>query len=92
VTDPDGVLRFVICEQDPGIANWLETTGHSAGPIMLRWQRLERDLGPDDGPVTELVPFADLPSHLPFFTPISAEERAGRITARQRSVARRMLS
>ena len=54
VTDPDGVMRFVISERPPGgpggIANWLETTGHRTGPIMLRWQRLERDLGPEDGP------------------------------------------
>ena len=26
--DPDGNLRFVISERDPGVANWLETTGH----------------------------------------------------------------
>ncbi len=54
VTDPDGMMRFVISERRPAaraaIANWLETTGHRTGPIMLRWQRLERDLGPEDGP------------------------------------------
>ena len=25
--DPDGQLRFVISERDPGVANWLELTG-----------------------------------------------------------------
>ena len=29
--DPDGMLRFVISERDPGVANWLETTGHPRG-------------------------------------------------------------
>ncbi|GAW51674.1 MULTISPECIES: hypothetical protein [unclassified Nocardioides] len=92
VTDPDGKMRFVISEGNPGIANWLECTGHRTGAIMLRWQRLERDLGPEDGPVVEHVLLADVPERLPHFTPITTEEYAERIAARQRSVARRMLS
>ena len=92
-TDPDGKMRFVISEQNPHIANWLETTGHRTGSMMLRWQRLERDLTQDaDGPTIEIVPFADVPKHLPHHTPITAEEYAARIAARQRSVARRMIS
>ena len=96
VTDPDGLMRFVISQAPPGagapIANWLETTGHRTGSLMLRWQRLERDLGPEDGPVVERVALADVPDRLPYFTPLTTEEYAARITARQRSVARRMLS
>ena len=92
VTDPDGMLRYVISEENPGIANWLETTGHRTGPIMLRWQRLERDLGPDDGPTVEKVKVADVPKVLPHHAAITTEEYAARIAARQRSVARRMLS
>ena len=92
VVDPDGRMRYVISEHNPGIANWLETTGHRTGPIMLRWQRLERDLGPEDGPTVEKVSLADVPDVLPHFTPITPEEYAARIAARQRSVARRMLS
>jgi hypothetical protein len=96
VVDPDGMLRYVISEGVPGggggIANWLETTGHATGPIMLRWQRLERDLGPEDGPTLEKVLLADVPDVLPYFAPITREEYAERLLARQRSVARRMLS
>jgi hypothetical protein len=92
VTDPDGLMRFVVSERDPGIANWLETTGHRTGSLMLRWQRLERDLGPEDGPRVEQVPFAGVRELLPHFTPISPGEYAARIAARQRSVARRMIS
>ncbi len=95
VTDPDGLMRFVISETPPGgapIANWLETTGHRTGSIMLRWQRLERDLGPEDGPVVEVVKTTDVPSRLPHYTPLTTEQYAERIAARQRSVARRMLS
>ena len=93
VTDPDGMMRFVISEGNPGIANWLECTGHTTGAMMLRWQRLTRDLTQDaDGPVIEIVKLADVPSKLPHFTPITTEEYAARIAARQRSVARRMIS
>ena len=98
VTDPDGVMRFVVSEhpplggERPYLANWLETTGHRTGPMMLRWQRLERDLGPDDGPSVEVVPLADVPGRLPHATALSTEEHTARIAARQRSVARRMLS
>lgn len=93
--DPDGKMRFVISKTPPGgtpIANWLETTGHRTGALMLRWQRLERDLGPEDGPVAEVMPLADVPARVPHFTPLTTEEYAARITARQRSVARRMIS
>jgi hypothetical protein len=93
VTDPDGKLRFVVSEQNPGIANWLETTGHRTGALMLRWQRLERDLTQeDDGPTVEVVPFDSVRDVLPHYAPITPEEYAGRIAARQRSVARRMIS
>ena len=39
--DEDGMLRVVIAHEDPGIANWLDTAGHSAGPIILRCVRTE---------------------------------------------------
>jgi hypothetical protein len=92
--DPDGVLRYVISEQNPGIANWLETTGHRTGPIMLRWQRLERDLTETDGPNVEVVPFDELPTRLPHYAAmqIGPSDYEARIAARQRGVARRMLS
>jgi hypothetical protein len=98
VTDPDGKMRFVISEGSPAgaghaIPNWLETTGHRTGPMMLRWQRLERDLTQDaDGPTIEIVKLTDVPDALPHYNPITTEEYAARIAARQRSVARRMIS
>ncbi len=91
--DPDGRMRFVISERDPGVANWLECTGHQRGYVQIRWQRLSRDLGPADGPQVEVVRVADLPSLLPYYeqarvTPIQYAER---IAARQAAVAARML-
>ena len=93
VASPDGLLRFVICERDPGLANWLETTGHQRGYVQIRWQRLTRDLGPDDGPQVEVVPFADLAARLPYTgqARVTPPEWAQRIAARQAAVADRML-
>lgn len=92
VTDPDGKMRFVVSEGNPGIANWLETLGHRTGAMMLRWQRLTRDLGADDGPVIEICKLTEVADRLPHFSPVTTEEYAARIAARQRSVARRMIS
>jgi hypothetical protein len=93
VTDPDGRMRFVISERDPGVANWLERTGHSRGYVQLRWQRLTRDLTPADGPAVAVVPFGELPDRLPFYDSarVSALQWRARIAARQAAIAERML-
>jgi len=92
-TDSDGMIRFVVSERDPGVANWLECTGHRRGYVQLRWQRLSRDLTAQDGPTVELVPFDELPKRLPFHeeSRTDAADYAARIAARQTAVARRMI-
>ena len=91
--DPDGMLRFVISEHNPGVANWLERTGHRRGYVQIRWQRLTRELGPGNGPWAEVVKFADLVGALPYYeqSRVTQAEHAGRIAARQAAVAARML-
>jgi hypothetical protein len=92
--DPDGRMRFVISERDPGVANWLERTGHDRGYVQLRWQRLSRDLGPEDGPEATIVAVSDLAAHLPFYDSarVTPEEWRARIAARQAAFAGRMLA
>jgi hypothetical protein len=91
--DPDGNLRFVISERDPGLANWLERTGHDRGYVQIRWQRLSRELESKDGPTVEVMGFDDLPDALPFHAEqqITPAEYRERIAARQAAVATRML-
>jgi hypothetical protein len=91
--NPDGLLRFVITERDPGLANWLELTGRTRGYVQIRWQRLTRDLGLADGPVVEVVPFDSLASRLPYYEQarVTPAEWRARIAARQAAVADRML-
>jgi hypothetical protein len=91
--DPDGRIRYVVSERDPGVANWIERTGHQRGYLQLRWQRLARDLKPADGPEVEVVPVAGLDRRLPFHEQarVTPEEYAERIAARQAAVATRMV-
>jgi hypothetical protein len=91
--DPDGMLRFVICERDPGLANWLELTGRTRGYVQIRWQRLTRDLGLADGPQVEVVPFTRLAAALPYHEQgrVGPAEYRARIAARQAAVANRMV-
>jgi hypothetical protein len=89
--DPDGIMRFVISERDPGVANWLECTGHRRGYVQIRWQRLSRDLTPADGPQTSVVRHADLPGILPYYEKVPPRDWRARIAARQAAVAERML-
>jgi hypothetical protein len=90
-TDPDGLIRFVISERDPGVANWLERTGHRRGYVQLRWQRLSRTLTPADGPRVDIVAVDDLPAVLPFHARIDPAQYRARIAGRQAAVADRML-
>jgi hypothetical protein len=91
--DPDGRMRFVISERDPGVTNWLERIGHRHGYVQIRWQRLTRDLKPDDGPVVEVVGVDDVARRLPYYEQARAtpQEYAERIAARQAAIAVRML-
>jgi len=91
--DPDGMLRFVISEQEAGVVNWLERTGHDRGYVQLRWQRLTRELKRRDGPTVQVLPVSELPGGLPYYEQArcSPAEHAARIAARQAAVAARML-
>jgi hypothetical protein len=92
-SDADGKIRFVISERSPGLANWLECTGHRRGYVQIRWQRLSRALTPADGPVVEIVGFDELPRRLPHYEQarVTSREWTERIAARQAAVAERML-
>ncbi|MEI2714023.1 MAG: hypothetical protein V9G04_12225 [Nocardioides sp.] len=92
--DDDGLLRYVISSKSPGIANWLDTTGHERGVMMLRWQRVDAPLSPAHGPKCEIVPFDDLRSRVPQLAAqhIGPYSHTQRIADRQVGIARRMIS
>ena len=89
VVDDDGVFRAVVAHQDPGVANWLDTMGHTKGPLLFRWVVAEH--GPET--VTRVVPFDEIRDHLPASTTtVTADERAAVIKGRRRAVQRRFAS
>ncbi len=92
--DPDGKIRFVVAERNPGLVNWLECTGHREGYLQIRWQRLSRKLTAHDGPEVEVVTFDELSERLPHYAEaqITPQEWSERIAVRQAAVANRMLS
>ncbi|MCV7283173.1 DUF1214 domain-containing protein [Mycolicibacterium flavescens] len=84
--DSDGILRVVVSASDPGVANWLDTAGHSNGAMILRCVRTETAPTPS----ARVVKFADVMSELPAdTTTVSAEQRAATLAARRRAVHRR---
>ena len=91
--DPDGKVRMVVADQNPGVTNWVETLGHRRGYLQFRWQRVSRPLTDADGPAVELVDFDAIPAALPYFehNRISDEQWCDRIALRQSQIAARML-
>jgi len=87
--DADGALRFVVAHRDPGVANWLDTTGLPQGYLTARWTypRL-----PEQLPAVRVskVDFAAIRASLPAGArSVSVEERRARIAARQAHLQRR---
>ena len=93
-TDPDGMIRFVISERDPGRRQLARM--HRA-PARLRADPLAAAVpgpdGPTDGPPVEVVAFDEPAARLPFYEQarVTPAEYAARIAARQAAVAARML-
>lgn len=91
--DPDGKVRIVVSDQNPGVTNWVETLGHRRGFLQFRWQRVSRQLTDTDGPTVELVDVGAVPAALPFYehNKISEDGWRARIALRQQQIQARML-
>lgn len=86
VVDSDGILRVVVAGRDPGVANWLDSAGHSNGAMILRCVRTETAPKPS----TRVVKFDQIDSELPAETKkVTTEERAQVLAARRRAVHER---
>ena len=91
--DPDGKIRIVVTERNPGVTNWVETDGHRKGFLQFRWQRVSRQLTEADGPTVELVGADDVAARLPYYESnrISTEDWRARIALRQKLIGDRMV-
>jgi len=87
--DPDGMLRYVVAHNDPGVPNWLDTTGCPTGFMTVRWTYPD---SPDELPKVNVskLPLADVRAHLPSTTRVVSDgERTEQIRIRQEHVQRR---
>jgi len=92
VPDPDGTYTFVLCREDPGVHNWLDTCGFLEGMLTLRMaefpgKRPRADLAAKG----EVVKLADLRAKLPETTTwVDAAARARQQAARAKAYKRRL--
>ena len=89
--DADDVIRLVIAHEDPGVPNWIDTSGHREGFLTPRWAYSEQPPA-DEWPsiAARRVRFDEVRDHLPETTRrVSAEERRTQIRIRQEHVQRR---
>ena len=91
--DPDGMIRIVVADRNPGVTNWVETLGHRKGFLQFRWQRVSRELTPADGPTVELVDIDKVAAALPYYesNTISEQDWRARIALRQKQIGERMV-
>jgi len=81
--DGDGSIRYVVSPVDPGVPNWIDTTGQTHGWIWSRWQDVDGELGPEFTPSIRIVKLATVRDVLPPDTPVVTPAE------RRRSLARR---
>jgi hypothetical protein len=86
--DADGSVTVAIAAKDPGVANWLDTTGLHDGSIFVRWQKLPELLVAKTPGVrsVRLVKLNTLAGSLP---PVSAADRRLQLAARAAAYERR---
>ncbi len=84
--DADDRYRWVISRADPGVWNWLDSGGHAAGSILLRWQHLPPGIALAGSVTAAVVPLADLRRRLPDGTRfVDADGRRAQQAARYRA-------
>jgi hypothetical protein len=91
--DPDGKIRIVVSDANPGVTNWAETLDHAKGYLQFRWQRVSRALTEADGPTLEVVDLDKVAAALPYYdsNKISQEDWRARISRRQKQIGDRMV-
>lgn len=86
--DDDRVLRVVVSGRDPGVRNWMDTTGYQRGVLQCR------AIGSVEAPTltTRVVPVGAVLDHLPAGTArVTPEERAAALEKRRRGFQLRSL-
>src|SRR5262249_43824359 len=95
IANPDGSYTWVISTTDPGVQNWIDTTGIDDGTLYVRWLGYSNPmdpLNPANAPTitAQVVNLDDLNSVLPAGTAtVTPEQRAEQIAQRATGYANR---
>jgi hypothetical protein len=90
VPSSDGSFWFVVSHVDPGTSNWLDTTGHRRGFVLVRYDGIADGSPPPPSPTAHVVALGQLRATLPADTPASTEaDRRADLARRRRHVQRR---
>jgi hypothetical protein len=82
--DPDGIYRLVLTANDPGVHNWLDTTGLQRGVLILRITGATNTAPPR----TTVLELSDVKVRIPDSAGCTPAERRAQIAARREGVAR----
>lgn len=86
--DADGVVRYVVSAKDPGVPNWLDTSGYASGVIQGRWA----DCSSNPIPSVRKVDFSRVRASLPSDTPtLTPQDREKNIRERRSKLQQRPL-
>lgn len=86
--DKDGILRVVVSAKDPGVPNWLDTSGYPEGAVQGRWT----DCDGQPVPSAKVVPVAKVREALPADTPkVTPQQRQQQIRDRRAAGQQRPL-
>ncbi|MEE8165978.1 MAG: hypothetical protein V3T64_10455 [Myxococcota bacterium] len=75
ILSPDGAYYYVICPEDPGYANWLDSGVLRRGTFLMRWDGVMGELPEPQFPTAELVDREKLPELIPGFAAVTEAER-----------------
>lgn len=92
VPNADGTYTFIISARDPGVYNWIDTTGLDDGTLLMRWQGLPHTPSPSVPSVSaRLIDLTHLDSVLPPGTRrVSPNQRATQLAQRRAGFNRRI--
>ena len=82
--DPDGSYRLVVSGVDPGVHNWLDTTGLEWGVLIVRFCGATKPAPPR----ARVVPVSAVIDELPDSKRCTADERRAQIAERREGVSR----
>lgn len=86
--DSDGVLRVVVAAKDPGVPNWLDTSGYRTGVVQGRWM----ECSSQPVPAARKIALKDLRGALPADTPtVTPQQREAILRDRRATLQQRPL-